>query len=109
MSPSKYTRRSVLSFAIAVLLAALFGTLHAQQQRAPLRVAAAADLQFALEDIAQQYENQTGDIKSKSPLVRAEISLRRSRTAHRSTLFFSADIDYPNGSQHAGLDRARSL
>jgi molybdate transport system substrate-binding protein len=108
MSPSKYTRRSVLSFAIAVLLAALFGTLHAQQQRAPLRVAAAADLQYALKDIAQGYEHQSGH-KVEITFGSSGNFFAQIQNGAPFDAFFSADIDYPNRLQQANLIEPNSL
>jgi molybdate transport system substrate-binding protein len=108
MSPSKYTRRSVLSFAIAVLLAALFGTLHAQQQRAPLRVAAAADLQYALKVMAQGYEHQSGH-KVEITFGSSGNFFAQIQNGAPFDAFFSADIDYPNRLQQANLIEPNSL
>jgi len=108
MNLSEYTRRSVLSFAIAALLALPFGTLHAQQQRAPLRVAAAADLQFALKDIAQQYEHQSGH-KVEITFGSSGNFFAQVQNGAPFDIFFSADIDYPNRLQQANLIEPNSL
>lgn len=108
MNLSRYTRRSVLSLALAALLAALFGTLHAQQQHTPLRVAAAADLQFALKDIAQQYEHQSGN-KVEITFGSSGNFFAQLQNGAPFDVFFSADIDYPNRLQRANLIEPDSL
>src|ERR1700742_5112177 len=102
MSLLKNTRRSFLFFAIATTFVAPFAYLRAQEQQTPLRVAAAADLQFALKDIAQQYEHQTG--------VKVEITFGSSgnffaqiQNGAPFDVFFSADVQYPNKLQQADL------
>lgn len=107
MNFSKHTRRSVLALAIVALLAAFFGTLRAQQS-ASLRVAAAADLQFALKDIAQHYERQTTH-KVEITFGSSGNFFAQLQNGAPFDVFFSADIDYPNRLQHAGLIEPGSL
>ena len=73
-----------------------------QHEKFPLRIAAAADLQFALKDIAQQYEHQTGR--------RVEITFGSSGNLFSQIengapfdAFFSADIAYPTRLQQDNL------
>jgi molybdate transport system substrate-binding protein len=73
-----------------------------------LRVAAAADLQFAMSDLASQYENKTG--------IRPEISYGSSGNFRAQIasgapfdLFFSADAMYPEQLVAAGVADAPSL
>lgn len=108
MNLSEYTRRSVLSLVIAALLAAFVGTIHAQQQHAPLRVAAAADLQFALKDIAQQYDRQTGQ-KVEITFGSSGNFFAQLQNGAPFDVFFAADIDYPNRLQQAHLIEPGSL
>jgi molybdate transport system substrate-binding protein len=103
----RHTRQSFLSLATVALLAPSFAVLRAQQQP-PLRVAAAADLQFALKDIAQQYEQQTGN--------QVEITFGSSgnffsqlQNGAPFDLFFSADIEYPDRLQQANLTEPNGL
>ena len=107
MKVLKQSRRQFVLLAIGVLSFAPFARLPAQQQT-PLRVAAAADLQFALKDIAQQFEHQTGR--------EVEITFGSSgnffaqiQNGAPFDVFFSADIDYPTRLQQAGLTAPNSL
>jgi molybdate transport system substrate-binding protein len=104
----RHTRRSFLSLAIAAFLIAPFAGLRAKQQQSPLRVAAAADLQFALKDIAQQYEHQTGH--------GVEVTFGSSgnffsqlQNGAPFDVFFSADIEYPARLQRDNLTEPNSL
>lgn len=85
---------------IALLLCLLTRTVSAQTQT--LRVAAAADLQFAMNDLAGHYEKQSG--------VKVAVSYGSSgnfRTQIENgapfDLFFSADVQYPKMLISAGL------
>jgi molybdate transport system substrate-binding protein len=104
----KHTRRFFLSLAAVALLASSFGVLRAQKQQNPLRVAAAADLQFALKDIAQQYEHQTGR-KIEITFGSSGNFFAQIQNGAPFDVFFSADIDYPNRLQQANLTEPNSL
>jgi molybdate transport system substrate-binding protein len=108
MSFLKHSRRSFLSLAIAALSAASFGTLHAQQRPSPLRVAAAADLQFALKDIAQQYEHQTNR-KVDVTFGSSGNFFAQIQNGAPFDIFFSADVNYPNQLQQANLTEPNSI
>jgi molybdate transport system substrate-binding protein len=108
MKALKRTRRYFISLAIAAALVASGSGLRAQQQQTALRVAAAADLQFALKDIAQQYERQTGR--------RVEITFGSSgnffsqlKNGAPFDIFFSADVEYPTRLQQDNLIESNSL
>jgi molybdate transport system substrate-binding protein len=92
-----------LAFLLCVLLAAVSGA-RAQT----LRVAAASDLQFAMNDLASQYEKKTGvkpDISyGSSGNFRAQIE-----NGARFDLFFSADAMYPEQLVTARVAEAQSL
>jgi len=73
-----------------------------------LRVAAAADLQFAMDDLAGRFEGQTGTKVTmsygSSGNFRAQI-----QNGAPFDLFFSADAQYPEQLISAGLAEAHSL
>jgi molybdate transport system substrate-binding protein len=91
---------------VAVVVCVLVAALNATAQT--LRVAAAADLQFAMSDLASQYEKKTG--------IKLEISYGssgnfRAQIANGAPfdLFFSADAMYPEQLVAAGVADAPSL
>ncbi|MBZ5702788.1 MAG: molybdate ABC transporter substrate-binding protein [Acidobacteriia bacterium] len=75
---------------------------------AAITVAAAADLKFALQDMAAQYEKQTGNTVSvtygSSGNFYAQI-----QNGAPFDLFFSADLDYPRQFEAAGLAESGTL
>jgi molybdate transport system substrate-binding protein len=89
-----------------LLLSALltFRAAYAQD----IRVAAAADLQFALDDLTAQYAKQAGkkvDVSyGSSGNFFAQI-----QNGAPFDFFFSADIDYPRRLEHAGLAEPGTL
>jgi molybdate transport system substrate-binding protein len=93
---------------MAALLAAPFAAVRAQQQQSPLRVAAAADLQFALKDIAQQYEHQTGR-KIEITFGSSGNFFAQIQNGAPFDVFFSADVAYPNRLRQANLIEPNSL
>ena len=101
MNARKQTRRYFTTLAVIALLVASLAGLRAQQQ-SPLRVAAAADLQFALKDIAQQYEHQTGH-KVEITFGSSGNFFSQLQNGAPFDAFFSADIEYPNRLQQANL------
>jgi molybdate transport system substrate-binding protein len=93
--------------AILVLsLGAVSGSVRAQTQ--PLRVAAAADLQFAMNDLGAQYEKKTGTKVAisygSSGNFRAQIE-----NGAPFDVFFSADAQYPQQLVTAGKADGPSL
>jgi len=105
----KPTQRSFLALATAAVLIAPFARLsRAQQQQTPLRVAAAADLQFALKDIAQQYEHQTGR-KVEITFGSSGNFFSQLRNGAPFDVFFSADVEYPNRLRQDNLIEPDSL
>jgi molybdate transport system substrate-binding protein len=108
MKALRHSRRRFALIALVSVLLALGTGLRTQSEPEPLRVAAAADLQFALKDIAQQYEHQTGHT--------VEITFGSSgnffsqiQNGAPFDVFFSADIDYPTRLQRASLTEPNSL
>jgi molybdate transport system substrate-binding protein len=107
MNARKQTRRYFTTLAVIALLLASLAGLRAQQQ-SPLRVAAAADLQFALKDVAQQYEHQTGH-KVEITFGSSGNFFSQLQNGAPFDAFFSADVEYPNRLQQANLIDPNSL
>jgi molybdate transport system substrate-binding protein len=108
MKALKHSRRQFAFLAIAAILLALTSGLHAQQGQAPLRVAAAADLRFALKDIANRYEHETGH-KVEITFGSSGNFFSQIQNGAPFDVFFSADIEYPNRLQQANLTEPTSL
>lgn len=89
-----------------LLLSALltFGAANAQD----IRVAAAADLQFALDDLAAQYKKQAGT-KIDLSYGSSGNFFAQIQNGAPFDVFFSADIDYPRKLQAAGLAEPGTL
>jgi molybdate transport system substrate-binding protein len=102
------TQRAFLFVAVTALLLVSTTGLRAQQEQAPVRVAAAADLQFALKDIARQYEHQTGR-KVEITFGSSGNFFAQIQNGAPFDIFFSADIDYPNRLQQANLTERNTL
>src|SRR6266403_5773126 len=79
-------------------------SVHAQT----LRIAAAADLQFVLPDLASQYEKQTG-AKVAITYGSSGNFFAQIQNGAPFDLFFSADIDYPKRLEAAGLAEPGTL
>lgn len=82
--------------AVAVCIALLFTCAWAQEKKAEpeLLVAAAADLNPALHEIAQQFENKTG-VRMKLSFGASGALTQQIQNGAPFDLFFSADMDYP--------------
>jgi molybdate transport system substrate-binding protein len=89
-------RLSVVS--VLVLLTAA----KAQAQKQVVRVAAAADLKFALSEVASAYENQAG-VKIETTYGSSGNLFSQLQNGAPFDLFFSADIEYPRKLEAAGL------
>ena len=96
-------RRRVFSliFVMAMLLA---GAARAQE----IRVAAAADLKFAMQDVAAQYEKRSGT-KLDVTYGSSGNFFSQMQNGAPFDLFFSADIDYPRKLEAAGLAEPGTL
>jgi molybdate transport system substrate-binding protein len=97
--------KPVLRFSVVILLS-LVPVLAARAQT--LRVAAASDLQFAMKDLAGQYEKQSGQ--------RVEVSYGSSGNFRAQIengapfdVFFSADAQYPEQLVKAGVADPQTL
>jgi molybdate transport system substrate-binding protein len=91
------------SLRLLVLFSALLGFRAAAAQE--IRVAAAADLKFALDELSAQYEKQTGAKISVSYGSSGNFFAQIQNGAPFD-IFMSADIDYPRKLEAAGLAEA---
>jgi molybdate transport system substrate-binding protein len=73
-----------------------------------LRIAAAADLQFVLPDLAAEYEKQTG-VKLAITYGSSGNFFAQIQNSAPFDLFFSADLDYPKKLTKAGFADSDSL
>src|SRR5471030_141215 len=90
----------------ALFLALFFAVLPARGQE--IAVAAAADLKFAMTDVAGQYENQTGN-KVNVTYGSSGNFFSQLQNGAPFDLFFSADIDYARKLDAAGLAEPGTL
>jgi molybdate transport system substrate-binding protein len=108
MRALKHCQPSFTFLAIAAVLLALTSGLRAQQNQTSLRVAAAADLQFALKDIANQHEHQTGH-KVEITFGSSGNFFSQIQNGAPFDVFFSADTEYPARLQQSNLTEPNSL
>ena len=99
--------RSTLTLCVA-LSALLFSSTDLRAQQHSVRVAAAADLKFAMEELAKKFENKTG--------ARVDVSYGSSgnffsqlQNGAPFDLFFSADVEYPRKLEAAGFAEPGTL
>jgi molybdate transport system substrate-binding protein len=97
--------------ALAMLVVALFFSfalreIHAQKHE--VSIAAAADLQFAMKDLANQFEKATRIVLNVTYGSSGNFFSQLQNGAPFD-LFFSADIDYPKKLQNAGLAEPGSM
>ena len=86
----------------------LLGSGVARPQGQEIRVAAAADLQFAMKEIAAQFEKQSG-AKVIVTYGSSGNFFAQLQNGAPFDLFFSADIDYPRKLEAAGLAEPGTL
>src|ERR1700680_3715347 len=95
-------RRSRL---IAVLVVAFLSRLCVAQE---VTVAAAADLQFAMQDIAARFQKETG--KTVKPIYGSSGNFfQQIQNGAPFDMFFSANLDYPKKLEAAGLTEPGSF
>jgi molybdate transport system substrate-binding protein len=103
----KIVRRALLRGTGAALLFFVAGHgLRAQGQ--DVRVAAAADMKFAMDDLAAQYGKQTGN-KLDVTYGSSGNFFSQIKNGAPFDLFFSADIEYPRKLEAAGLGEPGTL
>jgi molybdate transport system substrate-binding protein len=97
-----FRRRTLLM--IVVIALSLARAARAQE----IRVAAAADLKFAMQDVAGQFEKQTGT-KVDVTYGSSGNFFSQLQNGAPFDLFFSADIDYPRKLEAAGIAESGTL
>lgn len=96
-------------FLLAVFCAAVFPAQGvARTQTTEIRGAAAADLQFAMQDVAAQFEKQT-ETKVNVTYGSSGNFFSQLQNGAPFDLFFSADIDYPRKLEAASLAEPGTL
>jgi molybdate transport system substrate-binding protein len=94
------------AFAAIILVLVAAGPVLAQKQE--VRVAAAADLKFAMSDLVRQYERQTGN-KLDATYGSSGNFFSQLQNGAPFDVFFSADIDYPRKLEATGLAEPGTL
>jgi molybdate transport system substrate-binding protein len=96
-------------FCIVLSLLLFFCAMHrAQAEVKEVRVAAAADLQFAMKDLAVDFEKQSGT-KVEVTFGSSGNFFSQLQNGAPFDLFFSADIDFPRRLEAAGLAEPNTL
>ena len=100
--------KALLNAALAAWL--MVGSIAGNSQAVPreLTIAAAADLNFALKDIAARYEKETGH-KVKLSFGSSGNFYSQISNGAPFDLFFSADLEYPLRLQEAGFAEPNTL
>ncbi|HEV2197586.1 MAG TPA: molybdate ABC transporter substrate-binding protein [Candidatus Acidoferrum sp.] len=107
MTRGKTGLRVHLAFCAILMLPAVSMDLRAQEQKA-IRVAAAADLKFAMEELSKKFEAKTGtkvDITTGS----SGNFFAQIQGGAPFDLFFSADMDYPKRLEATGFAEPGTL
>ena len=101
--------RPCLHLVFCVILAAFLcapTNLHGQDRR--IRVAAAADLKFAMEELSKEFESKTGT-KVDVTVGSSGNFFAQIQSGAPFDLFFSADMDYPKKLEASGLTEPGAL
>jgi molybdate transport system substrate-binding protein len=94
--------------AFAALILALIATGSVRAQKQEVRVAAAADLKFAMSELARQYEQKTGN-KVNATYGSSGNFFSQIQNGAPFDVFFSADVDYSRKLEAAGLAEPGTL
>jgi ABC-type molybdate transport system substrate-binding protein len=94
--------------AFSLILSALFAQGEARAQGKEIRIAAAADLKFAMAELSEQFEKQTGT-KVNVTFGSSGNFFSQIENGAPFDLFFSADIEYPRKLEAAGLTEPGTL
>jgi molybdate transport system substrate-binding protein len=92
----------------AVFVALILSSMDLRAQEQKLQVAAAADLKFAMQELATQFERQ-GGTKIDVTYGSSGNSFSQIQNGAPFDLFFSADIDYPRKLATAGFAEPETL
>lgn len=99
----------LVPFSIALLMVAvLLSQGQARTQEREIRVAAASDLQFAMENLAAHFEKRTG-MKVDVTYGSSGNFFSQIQNGAPFDVFFSADVDYPRKLEAMGLGAPSSL
>lgn len=105
---SRYKPWATYVLAMAALASGSLLVGSAQSQSHELRIAAAADLQFAMQDLAAQFEHAT-HTKVDVTYGSSGNFFSQLQNGAPFDLFFSADIEYPRKLEAAGFAEPKSL
>jgi molybdate transport system substrate-binding protein len=94
--------------AFPLILSILFAHGEVRAQSKEIRIAAAADLKFAMGELSEQFEKQTGT-KVNVTFGSSGNFFSQIQNGAPFDLFFSADIEYPRKLEAAGLTEPGSL
>jgi molybdate transport system substrate-binding protein len=92
----------------AILVYAFFALCAASPQSRELRIAAAADLKFAMDELAERFEKQAA-VKIGATYGSSGNVFSQIQNGAPFDLFFSADIEYPRKLEAAGLAEPGTL
>jgi molybdate transport system substrate-binding protein len=95
-------------FVKIILLASISALLSAVACTQEIRIAAAADLKFAMEELSEQFQKQTGT-KVNATYGSSGNFFSQMQNGAPFDLFFSADIEYPRRLEAAGLAEPGTL
>lgn len=96
-------------FLVFPLIISIFLTQHeVQAQQKEIRIAAAADLKFAMRELSERFEKQTGT-KVNLTYGSSGNFFSQMQNGAPFDLFFSADIEYPQKLEAAGLAEPGTL
>src|SRR5580700_6468945 len=87
---------------LSLIVLAAIGFLCPLCRAQEITVAAAADLQFAMQDVAAQFQQQTGNMV-KVTYGSSGNFLQQNQNGAPFNMFFSANLDYPKKLEAAGL------
>lgn len=105
---SKYKNWAMCVLALAALASVSLVSTGARGQGRELHIAAAADLQFAMQDLAARFEQSTGT-KADVTYGSSGNFFSQLKNGAPFDLFFSADIGYPRKLEAAGFAEPKSL
>lgn len=107
MTPRRIARHSS-SHALLAILSVLLAQRGVRAQGQEIRVAAAADLKFAMSEMAAEFEKQTGTAVRVTYGSSGNF-FSQIQNGAPFDLFFSADIEFPKKLEAAGLAEPRTL
>jgi molybdate transport system substrate-binding protein len=101
-------KMSLRRWSFALLISVLFAHGEARAQAREIRIAAAADLKFAMGELSEQFEKQT---RTRMNVTYGSSGNFFSQFQNGAPfdLFFSADIEYPRKLEAAGLTEPGTL